>query len=230
MTAPEVEALEAERDFLLQSIRDLDAERAAGELDERDYKRLRDDYTARAAAVLRSLDSGVDRGRPAPPDHSRAWRVVVGVVAVGTVAVLAGLAMSASSGERLAGEQVSGSVAEGNNSKIARAQQLVSEGEVLEAIQLYDEVLRDDPDHPVALAQRGWLVSRAGLLDEGLVYVDRAIAAEPRYAEARFFRALILREKGDTGAAADELRAFLALNPPPELRTLAEDTLANLRQ
>ena len=51
-------ALEEQRDFLLGSLDDLERERAAGDIDEADYEALRDDYTARAAAVLRALDDG----------------------------------------------------------------------------------------------------------------------------------------------------------------------------
>ncbi|MDQ1515519.1 MAG: hypothetical protein QOE80_1349, partial [Actinomycetota bacterium] len=53
-------SLESERDFLLRSIADLDQERAAGNLDEERYQSLKDDYTARAAAVLRSIEDGRD--------------------------------------------------------------------------------------------------------------------------------------------------------------------------
>lgn len=45
-----------EREFLLRSLRDLDAEFAAGDIDEADYHTLRDDYTARAAALLRPAE------------------------------------------------------------------------------------------------------------------------------------------------------------------------------
>ena len=48
--------LEEERDFLLRSLDDLDQERAAGDIDEADYQALHDDYTARAARVLRHLE------------------------------------------------------------------------------------------------------------------------------------------------------------------------------
>lgn len=51
--------LEAERDFLLRSLDDLDAEQAAGDIDDADYRALKDDYTARAAGVLRRLQ-GLD--------------------------------------------------------------------------------------------------------------------------------------------------------------------------
>ncbi|MCU4185846.1 hypothetical protein K6U06_15865 [Acidiferrimicrobium sp. IK] len=49
--------LEEERDFFLRSLRDLESERAAGDIDDVDYAALRSDYTARAAAVLRRLEA-----------------------------------------------------------------------------------------------------------------------------------------------------------------------------
>ena len=163
----------------------------------------------------------------ARPDEARAHagRWALGGAAVLAVAALAGLAVSSAVGERLGSDQITGSVEEGSNAKIARAQQLVQDGEVLEAVKVYDDVLADDPDHPVALAQRGWLISRAGLLDEGLAYVDRAIASDARYVDARFFRAMILRDQGDADAATAELRALLALDPPAAMADLAADVL-----
>jgi hypothetical protein len=50
-------ALEDERDFCLRSLRDLDAEWAAGDIDPADYRALKDAYTARAAAALHALDT-----------------------------------------------------------------------------------------------------------------------------------------------------------------------------
>src|SRR5690606_11549803 len=49
-------ALEEERDFLLRSLDDLEREHDAGDVDDADYAELKDDYTARAAAVLRAID------------------------------------------------------------------------------------------------------------------------------------------------------------------------------
>src|SRR5699024_2899460 len=51
----ELAALEDERDFLLESLRDLDAEFESGDLDEEDHEALRDEYTARAAETLRAI-------------------------------------------------------------------------------------------------------------------------------------------------------------------------------
>ncbi|MBA2386613.1 MAG: hypothetical protein H0V69_05910, partial [Acidimicrobiia bacterium] len=45
--------LEEERRFLLRSLRDLDREFEAGDVERDDYDTLRDDYTVRAATVLR---------------------------------------------------------------------------------------------------------------------------------------------------------------------------------
>ena len=59
--------LEEERDFLLRSLDDLEAERTAGELDEDDYRNLKDGYTARAAEVLRALDEDRAAWRTLPP-------------------------------------------------------------------------------------------------------------------------------------------------------------------
>ena len=57
--------LEDERRFLLRSLRDLDAELDAGDVDIDDYATLRDGYTKRAADVLRDIEEG--QGRAARP-------------------------------------------------------------------------------------------------------------------------------------------------------------------
>ena len=52
----ELAALEEQRDFLLRSLADLDREHDAGDLEDDDYQTLKDDYTARAADVLRAIE------------------------------------------------------------------------------------------------------------------------------------------------------------------------------
>ncbi len=51
---------------MLRSLDDLDAELIAGNVDPDTYRTLHDDYTARAAAVVRSLDDGVPNEAPGP--------------------------------------------------------------------------------------------------------------------------------------------------------------------
>lgn len=201
-----------ERDFLLRSLRDLDAERAAGDIDEADYVRLRDDYTARAADALRS--GGTERRRRSPTS-ARTAAVIAGLA---VLAVVAGLLLARSAGERLPGQTVTGTIAEGSTDEISKAQQLAGQGKILEAIKLYDGVLKTDPQNPVALAQRGWLVSRAGLTDVGLASIDKAIAADPSYPDAHFFKAMILwRDQHKAAEAVVEFQAVLDHDPPPDL-------------
>lgn len=83
---PGTEALEEERDFCLRSLKDLDAEFAAGDIDEVDYRTLRDSYTVRAAAALKAL-SGASQQADPRPDHAAPANgpVANGPLANGTV-------------------------------------------------------------------------------------------------------------------------------------------------
>jgi len=233
-----VAQLEDERDFLLASLADLEAERAAGDLDEADYAALRDGYTARAAGVLRQLAGSPAPSSPAPAPGAARRRRLAAAGTVVALAVGAGALMARSSGERLAGDPASGSIqATGASAQLARARTLVGEGRPLEAIKLWDQVLAAEPDQPEALAYRGWFVLLAGrqaataelreeLTGRGLASIDRAIAVDPGYPDAHFFRGLVMFvDKADPAAAVAELRAFLAAGGPAMYRSTAEDVL-----
>ena len=237
--------LDDERDFLLRSLRDLEDEYAAGDLDDADYRSLKDEYTAKAAAVLRQLDgtgpspaeepplSSTD-GRPAARSRSKARRVrvVIGVLLLAAVSGGAGYAVAQSSGERLAGDEATGDLPEGSVDRITKANALVAQGEILEAVKVYDDLLEDDPENPVALAQRGWLVSRVdpSLVDAGLASIDRSIAADPTYPDAHFFRAMILwKAKGEPVTAVESFQRALDANPPAEVRGAIEAQQAQAR-
>lgn len=163
----------------------------------------------------------------------RRWRWPVWG-AVGAAAVTAGLLVSSSLGERLPGQPASGSItATGPSEDLARARALIGRGKPADAIKVYDGVIAADPRNAEALAYRGWLVRLAGrqakdtaLVDKGLEYVERAVAADPRYPDARFFKGMILFEdKDDPAAAVPEFRAFLGSNPPSEMVPMVEDVL-----
>ena len=101
------EELEAERDFLMKSLDDLELEHATGGIDDDSYDALHDDYTARAAATIRALRDGVDaRPAPAPPSSTKRRVAIVAVVLV--FAVGAGVALAAALGARLPGTTSSG--------------------------------------------------------------------------------------------------------------------------
>jgi len=87
LTPDELAALEEQRAFLLTSLRDLEAEHDVGDVDENDYEQLKDDYTARAAAVIRSIDSHHQLVAARAPRTSWSRRILV-LAAVAAVALL----------------------------------------------------------------------------------------------------------------------------------------------
>jgi tetratricopeptide (TPR) repeat protein len=149
--------------------------------------------------------------------------IVAGCIAVGAVA---GFALASALGSRSSGDALSGSLPTSTADRLQRAAELMGDGEAVEAVKVYDQILEKDPEQPVALAYRGWIVRLAGLKDEGLSYVDRAIASDPTYPDAHFFRGMMLwQDKGDPAGAVDEFRLFLANNPPQAMVSLVEDAL-----
>ncbi len=229
MTVSSREELEEERDFLLASLRDLEREREAGELSERDYQALHDDYTARAAVVLRALERGKDRpeGRRDRPQPVRTRRSLgVTIVVIVAIAGLAGGAVAAFSGQRQAGAPMTGSLPDTPSGRMQQALELESQGKAADALRIYDELLRADPRNVQALAYRGWLLKRAGLPDKAMESLDQAVALDPKFPDAHFFRGMVLyQDRNDPAGAVTEFRLFMSNNPPREMVPLVEDVL-----
>jgi tetratricopeptide (TPR) repeat protein len=100
--------LEDEREFLLRSLDDLDREYDSGNLDDDEYERLRDDYTARAAVVIRAIRSGLVV-RPEAPHRTSGRSLAVIALTVVTIVVVAVIL------GRSLGERTSGGTATGND-------------------------------------------------------------------------------------------------------------------
>ena len=161
--ADQMLALEEQRDFLLRSLEDLEREREAGDLADDDYATLRDDYTVRAAEVLRALEAARgDSGPPTAPPRRRRRTVAIfaGVV---VFAVVAGLVAAASLGSRDAGETATGGIST-RQSPSQRAQacipKLQTDGPG-KAIPCLQAVLDDDPRNVVALTWLAWAIDLA---------------------------------------------------------------------
>ncbi len=237
MNADQLAELEDERRFLLRSLRDLDAELAAGDVDRADYEVLRDGYTKRAADVLRGIEEGRAELPARRPRRSR--RTVAIAAGVMVVAAGAGIAVARAQGERTAGDTITGGVgSEDTATLLARARALLG-ADPRAAQDLYQRVLDGDPQNAEALTYSGWLLFIASdgaspALREAAVstaqqQLANAVQADPTYADPHCFLAVIaVRADGDTARARGEAGQCLALDPPAEIRGLVERFAASL--
>lgn len=235
---PTAAVLTAERDFLLRSLADLEAEHAAGELSQERFRELHDRYTVQAAAVLRALDRiGAQQSLEGVPGESPRGRRVRGIVAATAVAVfivgLGGALLVRAVGERQPGQTITGNaqsiVPAARIDALARtardrptdpaahmayASALLEAGKMVDALRAFDTAARLDPGNPAPKAYGGWIVFLAGLTDEAIARLDAAVATDPAYPDARFFRGMaLLRGRGDRGGALVEFREYLRLAP-----------------
>jgi tetratricopeptide (TPR) repeat protein len=221
-------ALEEERDFLLRSIADLEAERAAGDIDEADFQALSDDYTTRTAEVLRAIDEHRDAVEAARPPRSRG-RILAVVGGVAVVAIVAGILMAQASGRREPGQTITGSAP---TSATQQARQCIGMQNADTAIKCYQAVLRKDPRNATALTYFGWTVYlgsqslppavRAEAASTAGKFLDRAVQADPGFADAYAFRAVIAFRSGDVQTASDDLDKMDALDPPASVKALTD--------
>ena len=174
--------LEAERNFLLDSITDLDREHAAGDIDDADYEALRDDYVRRAAQSVRALEELDGQGEHLDePDSGtisswrrfrrylgrRRVRLVLGTLAVVSLLAAVGLFAAHLAGVRLPGQSETGSITLSEaalvNQDLQEAALAANVGEPQTAVVFYQEVLAKVPDQQVALTYDGWLTRLSGL-------------------------------------------------------------------
>ena len=226
--------VEDERSFFLRSLRDLEREHAAGDVDDDDYERLRARYTEAAARALREQGA-------APPERERGLRRLrraLGrrrtrrVLAIGgTASLLAGIALAAASfaGARLPGEDPTGSVSVPQATKVAQqlveASEFANAGQISSALNMYAVVLSEVPRQPEALTYEGWLERLAGLsahsastVREGDGQMRTAIREHPSYPDARALFGIALDEDDhDASGAIAQFRAFLADHPSSTL-------------
>src|SRR5207344_1564926 len=119
----------------------------------------------------------------APP--GRSFKVPVAVTVVVALAALAGWAVMSSAGDRTPGQNITGSAAavtpttagSGVQAKLDQARDLMNQSKVLDAIKLYDVILKDVPNQPEALAYRGWLLHLAGVDQQALDSITKAVQA-----------------------------------------------------
>ena len=248
------EALETERGFLLRSIEDLDAELAAGELSDARYRELHNGYVVQAAAVLRALgrisrDAGGEpaKGGAAAQCQDGRRRRWVAMTVVAAVAMSGGgVLLVRSLAERRPGETITGNEQSrvpdlAALAAVARdrpddpraqrdhARALLDDGQTLEALKAFDTAAALDPGDAESKAYGGWIVFLGGLTDEAMDRLDGAVAADPSFPDAHFFRGMaLLRGRDDRAGALVELREFVRLAPPGAERDEVQDVITRL--
>ena len=243
--------LATERSFLLASLADLEAESDAGAIDEPTYRELSEDYTARAAAVIRELETQrAAQPRRAAPTPRRwqpvvVWGLIVVFLAASAVALWRGL------DNRDAGEALTGRNPEAQSiddqralleADVARnpqnpavhralAQFLLQQQQYADALRQFDQAAALDPLDAQSRAYAGWVLQLAGLPDRAIVRLDDAIAVDPSFADAYFFRGIVLfRGLGQPAAAIPDFERFLALAPDNPLAEQVQSVLGAARQ
>jgi tetratricopeptide (TPR) repeat protein len=234
-------ALEEERDFLLRSLRDLEREHDAGDVDEHDYMTLKDDYTARAAAVLRAIESrqaALGARRPAPAAGRTRRNVIAALVVLFAVALGVGVAQS--SGRRGLGDGITGDIRQTARDKTLQARQAMGEGQFREAIALFDEVIGMSPSNVEAHTYKGWLLAlTAGQVPPGRdrdllraragEALTTAVELDPRNPDARIFRASLRNDTGDAAGGLADLDAVDLAAVPEGLRPRVDSLRTRLQ-
>jgi hypothetical protein len=229
--------LEEERSFLLRSLDDLEREHAAGDVDDDDYQSLRDDYVARAAIVLREIESGVAQIPPRPP---RRWgRIVVGIVVVLAVAGVAGWLVSRWSGQRLPVQTITGGGTDDSTSALLSQARALGFSDPVRSIEVYTEVLQVDPDNVEALTYRAWLLGlsssgasadvQALALEQVRADLGRAVELDAEYPDAHCFLGILeFRYGGAPALAKDHLVTCQSFDPPAEVQGFVDAIIAEV--
>jgi tetratricopeptide (TPR) repeat protein len=247
-------ALEEERDFLLRSLDDLDREHDAGDVGDADYQALRDDYTARAAAVIRRIEARNEAVAATRPHRPRRRAIVVGVAVV-LLGVMAGVLVAQASGRRAPGEGITGDIRQTSRDLLLTAQQDIGQanaalrsGDSEEAVasfraalDAYDRVLDLSPTNTEALTYKGWLLHQLALLAsdpsagsaaelerEARSLLDQAIEVDPSYPDSRVFRAILARNAGDDARARADLDSLRPGQIPPFMEDMVDGLRADV--
>lgn len=232
--------LEEQRDFLLASLRDLERERAAGDVDDADYEALRSSYTARAAEIIRRLqhDGVAPDATSVETEKRRVPRRLVGVLVVVAFAVGLGVFVARQSGQRLPGETASGGIADSTANKLAQARQL-NFTDPITAINIYSDVLKVDPDNVEALTYRSWLLAltardaeqsvRDAAVQTAILGLGRATLLDDSYPDAHCFLGIVsFRFANDLATAKSALAKCQAGDPPAQVKSFVDAVVAEV--
>lgn len=225
----------------------------SGELDEETAAGLQSRYELEIEQVDRQLLQAVDDAGHQPPGRSTARLVTGSLLMVAGIIAIVFLAARAID-DRQPGEFATGSIDDRELSEISteEMEQVVADfpniidmrlalaGRYFEAADYssalphYLKVLEQDPAHPVANANIGWMTYQsdpAAAATAG-AFLERSLATAPNFADAMFFLAVVRLYGLDDGPGARPLiEELLQLEDLPagletELQTMLDDAQA----
>ena len=210
---------ENEKYFLLKSLDDLDRELAKGDITEKDYAQLTRDYKRRLFKLTKH--EAASSNEPKLQVAKKTWLTVIFLV---VLALISGIAIANSSGERTGSETITGSIRKSTVTKLQEAQQLLSDSEKWnEAISIYDEVLEDQPSNVEALTYRAWLWYRIGEGSDPLIKAWREVRIlNPEFADAIVFLTIALSDESRFPEALIELQELQQLEITSQLRSVLD--------
>ncbi len=209
-----------QRDFLLRSLDDLEAEFDAGDLDSDDYANLRADYTKRAATIIRKIES--QEAKEAAREKVAWLRLAAWIATVVVVAGFAGFLLAQFSGSRSPGGSITGDIRVSTRELLFEAQQTFSGGDLDGALEVYDEVLDMQPSNVEALTYKGWLTRLQGDTGAAKVLLDDAVGTDPDYPDARVFAAVLAMDLDRPEEAATHLAVLDTLDASPFVSQLVD--------
>jgi tetratricopeptide (TPR) repeat protein len=199
------------------------------------------DRTARTAgATMRSVTE------PAQRSVRQKVRKKSPLLVGGVICLVAGVTLAlvfSNTSARLPGNTASGGVnlspGQQEQRELAQAAVLEQQGQLTEALQIYEQVLTQDPGNPGALSEAGWLEFEAGVLggdekslEEGESQEQSAVSIDPGLPSARAFLGSMYFVEGEMAEAVVQYSQFLADKPTvsemspflPDIRTAFSKT------
>jgi cytochrome c-type biogenesis protein CcmH len=235
---PEREGLELRLRVALEALRDVEADRRAGSLDDTAYQRERGEAEERAARSLAELEAARASPSPAVTDRGAGRRAALWLAAVLGVALLAGFALPApiGLGQRTVVDQALADQLATESARQAQIQRLLAllagdprdvkafsdladaylagdtSSDLQHAALALQAVISLDPRNRSAYRRLITAYLTAGDLSDATAttdsYAAMAGAAEP---DIPFFRGLIARAQGDGAEAVTQFDRFLAI-------------------
>ena len=223
----ELDDLEIRHRVALDALRDVEADRQAGSLDDASYATTRAEAEAAAAETLGALDSA-RAGTPAASRPQRAGRrplVVVGLIVAG--ALLLGLFIPAPLGianrtldprrDRIEDAMVRFEANESDPQAISDLADAYLAGDSLPDLERAQAALvlliNLQPANASAYARLATAQLRAGALDAASQTLDRMAEVAADSPDLPFLRGLVARENGDDAEARRQFALFIAAAP-----------------